>query len=372
MLDAVVQLIRNGLCCIKDFDLLNDTWLYDANVTNHYYDFPEPMNKTTPLEAMISVNQFYVVWSGVPGSWTMFWTSLGKLNRIYRLMEATETATTDTDRLINASLIKEARMALRSMFVAFNVFFISFAFVWLTANSWHLTETDILGGVPALIHALTVMNVCLVPLLYYMYKDAKEQFVRSARMKLLASKLETGTATEAEMGLTTLEGLSGWLPFWDSGVGFFERVNKEKEMKQLSGEKARLQQILDNILGVSASKKDQSAVDVQKEKAEELRGIQRATEFEGYREFLYFAINSIAGYGYSACVVVYYWPDELQQPDWMRLLLLHFSNKDADWHGNFAGDMMWTIEPIIVLLSPILITAVRNSGKKKRTKTKEL
>jgi len=370
MLDALVQLIRNGLCCIKDWDLLNDTWLYDENVTAQYYDFPDPMHKTTPLEAIISVNQFYVVWSGVPGSWILFWTSLGKLNRIYRLMEATETATTDTDRLINASLIKEARMALRSMFVGFNVFFLSFSFVWLTANSWHLTETDIIGGLPALIHALTVMNVCLVPLLYYMYKDAKEQFVRSARMKLLASKLETGTATEAEMGLTTLEALSGWLPFWDSGVGFFERVNKEKEIKQLSGEKTRLQQILDEILGVSASKKDQSAADVQKEKAEELRGIQRATELEGYREFLYFVINFIAGYGYTACVVVYYWPDELQQPDWMRLLLLHFSNPDADWHGNFAGDIMWTIEPIIVLLSPIFITAVRNSGKKTRTKTK--
>jgi len=370
MLDAIVQLTRNALCVVKDLDLFRETWLYDANVTAEYYDFPEPMNKTTPLEAMISVVQFYVFWSGVPAAWNLFWASYGKLNRIYRLMEVAETAANDTDRLINASLIKEARMALRSMFVGFNVFFISFSFFWLSANSWHITETELIGGLPALIHALTVMNIGLVPLLYYMYKDAREQFARSAHMRMLTSKLETGSATTAEMGLTTLEALSGWLPFWDSGVGFWERVNKEKEVKQLSTERARLQQILDDILGVSASKKDQSVAQVQKEKAMELRGIQRATVLEGYRELVYLVINTIAWYGYTVCVVVYYWPDELQQPDWMRLLLLNYMNDDADWTGNFAGDLMWTIEPVIVLLSPILITAIRNSGKKKIPKTK--
>ena len=368
MLDAVVQLVRNALCCVKDLQLFNDTWLYDANVTAQYYDFPEPMDKTTPLEAMISLAQFYVVWSGVPGSWTLFWTSYGKLNRIYRLLSATDTASSDADRLINASLIKEGRMALRSMFVGFNVFFISLAFVWMTANSWHLTETNIIGGLPGLIHALTVMNVGLVPLVYYMYKDAKEQFVRCARMKLLAARLESCTATEADVGLTTLEALAGWSPFWESGVGLFERVEKENEIKKLAGEKAGLQRILDDILGDNAVKKDQTKEYVQREKAAQLRSIQRATAIEGYREFFYFVANSIALYGYSVCVVVYYWPDELKQPDWLRLLLLNLNNRDADWHGNFAGDLMWTIEPFVVLSSPIFIRKIRSSGK---TKTKK-
>ena len=366
MLDAIVQLVRNALCCVKDLNLLNDTWLYDTDVTAQYYDFPEPMNKTTPLEAIISVAQFYVVWSGVPGSWTLFWTSYGKLKRIYRLIAATETATCDADRLINASLIREAKMALRSMFVGFNVLFISLAFVWMTANSWHLTETNIFGGIVGLIHALTVMNVGLVPLVYYMYKDAKEQFSRCARMKLLAIRLESGKATESDMGLTTVHALSGWQPFWDSGVGLFERVDEENETKLLAGEKVRLQQVLDDILGENAGKKDRSAEDVQKQKAAELRSIQRSTQLEGYREYFYFMANSIALYGYSACVVVYYWPDELQQPDWLRLGLLNLSNRDADWHGNFSGDLMWTIEPLVVLLSPMFI---RSIGKKE-TKTK--
>jgi hypothetical protein len=57
MLDSIVQLIRNFLCCIKDWHLFSDTWLYDPKVTQQYYDFPEPLNKTTPLEAMISIVQ---------------------------------------------------------------------------------------------------------------------------------------------------------------------------------------------------------------------------------------------------------------------------------------------------------------------------
>jgi len=367
MLDATVQLFRNGLCCLQDLGLLQDSWLSDANVTAQYYDLPEPLHKTTPLEAIVSIAQIYVVWSGVPGSWRLFWSSYGKLQRIHRLMEEVtgSIVSSDVDRLVNASLMKEGRMAIRSMFVAFNVFFISLSFVWIAGNSWHVTEAGWIGGMPALIHALTVMNICLVPLLYYMYKDANEQFVRASRMRLLTAELETGKATSAEMGLTTLEALSGWLPFWDSGVGMFEKIDPKKEVQQLVTEKARLQQILDDILGVSASKKDQSQAAKQQEQAAALRGIQRATQLEGYREYIYFVLNAIAFYGYSVCVIVYYWPDELQQPDWLRLMLLNYSNPDADWHGNFAGDLMWTIEPVIVLLSPFYIAAVRNSGKKK-------
>jgi hypothetical protein len=38
------------------------------------------------------------------------------------------------ERLVNMSLMKEAILALRSMFVGFNVFFISCSFVWLAAK----------------------------------------------------------------------------------------------------------------------------------------------------------------------------------------------------------------------------------------------
>jgi hypothetical protein len=283
------------------------------------------------------------------------------------------TAQSDADRLINASLVKEAFNALRSMFVAFNLCFISASFLWLAANSWHITATDWMGGLPALIHALTVMNLCLVPLLYYMYKDAGEQFAKASRLQLLARKLQIGAVTEADLGLTTLEVLSGWFPFWDSGVGIFESVDTDKEEKQMASEKTKLQTILDDITGVTGSKKkadtDQDETTIrtrlQREKADELQPIIAVTRLEGYREYLYFVVNTIACYGYSLCILVYYWPEELKQPDWLRIVMFHLLPDDADWHGNFAGDLMWTIEPFIILSSPLYLNAVRRRKPQK-------
>lgn len=384
-MSAFVQFVRNCLCCIKDLGLLRDTWLWNSAVTNQYYDFPEPLNQTTPLEAMISVVQAYVVLTGVPAAWALFWKSYGKLQRIYRLMDAVRggggaAARNDADRLINASLVKEALSALRTMFVAFSLLFISLSFVWLTANSWHITEAGWIGGLPALIHALTVMNICLMPLLYFMYKDAGEHFTKAGRMNLLAKNLEQGIVTEADVGLTTLDALSGWSPFWND-VDFallLRPVDREKERKLVAVETMKVQAILDGITGAIAYKKKtdtephETAVRavMQREKADELQPIIAVTRIEGYREYLYFLLNTIAWYGYSLCVLVYYWHDELKQPDWLRIAMLHLSNDDADWHGNFAGDLMWTIEPLIIMSSPLLLSAVKRRGRRTVEKSK--
>jgi hypothetical protein len=408
-MDSVVQFLRNFCCCIKDLNLLSDTWLYDPSVKDRYYAFSSlstataklivgddggdfadgnentssitstsPLAKTTPLEALISLFQCYVVLVGGPNAVQLFLSSQGKLQRLYRLLDRSGPISCDSDRLVRASMFKEAVLALRSMFVAFNCFFISLSFIWLTANSWHIIETDWIGGLPALIHALTVMNICLTPLLYYMYRDAEEHFAKAGRMQLLSVRLEEGKVSEEDMGLTTLEALTGWSPFWKAGVSFFETVDVEREMKLLAVEQERVQTMLHAITGetavaamdgdatskaAAAGALQQRRREVQRERAAALQPLIRASKLEGYREWFYFIVNAIAWYGYGACIVVYYWPDETAQPTWLRAMLLHYTNADADWHGNFAGDLMWTIEPLIALGSPYLIGAVRNPGK---------
>ena len=37
------------------------------------------------------------------------------------------------------------------------------------------------------------------------------------------------------------------------------------------------------------------------------------------------------------------------QPAAIRQLKLGYSNDEADWGGNFAGDFMWTVEPIFII-----------------------
>jgi len=39
----------------------------------------------------------------------------------------------------------------------------------------------------------------------------------------------------------------------------------------------------------------------------------------------------------------------------VRSLKLGYGNSDADWGGNFAGDLMWTVEPVVILASPYFI-----------------
>ena len=76
--------------------------------------------------------------------------------------------------------------------------------------------------------------------------------------------------------------------------------------------------------------------------------------FEGYREYLYFILNFIAFYGYLMGIIVYYVEEE-NEPSGIRSLKFGASHEIADWTGNFAGDFMWTLEPMIILSSPFFL-----------------
>lgn len=371
-MDAVVQLLRNGFCCIKDLDLFQSTFLWDANVTAQYYDFPEPLNKTTPLEAIISVLQLYVVLTGSIAGWNMFFKSFGKIRRIERLMDTRQAVRTPADSIVNASLIKEGMLALRSIFVGQNIFFISVSFFWLFANSWHVTETNWVGGLAGLIHALTVMEICLLPLLYYMWKDGKEHLEKSNKMKELAATLEKGELSAKDLPLGSFQLVApDWKPFWVDGVNPLDSIDSSKEAKQMEEEISNVSRILQTF-APDAKKTDNDANEKEakaranklNETASDLLSKVLVTRCEGYREIVYLVINTIAFYGYAMSIVCYYFPDEGKQPALVQRLLFGMNNIDADWHGNFAGDLMWTIEPIIILTSPFLLQSLQREKKK--------
>jgi hypothetical protein len=363
MLDAIVQLYRNGLCCIKDLGLFPSSFLMDSNYTATFYNFPEPLNKTHPLDALISLGQLYAFFSTTKAGWKMMTYSYGKISRINRLFDVRGPVKSQADRLVQESLVKEMMFAIRSLFIGFNVFSIGLGFFWLVGNSWHVTETDWIGGVQAVINALTVMEVCLVPLLYYMWKDAGEQFAKATRMELLAGKMKKGALKQEDMGLSSFETLSGWVPFWDAGVGLFEGFDSTKEEKQMEQEVAKVEKTLKDLVG---KKGDDKKSDGESEsKASDLLASVTHTRLEGYREYVYFVMNCVAFYGYLVGIIVYYWEDELKQPAWIQQgLLLGMSNTHADWHGNFAGDLMWTVEPLIIMGSPSLFNRTKPKSSK--------
>jgi hypothetical protein len=79
----------------------------------------------------------------------------------------------------------------------------------------------------------------------------------------------------------------------------------------------------------------------------------------------FFALNFVAGYGYLMPLLAYFCPAESFAPDAVlgpavvRTLMFHYPTATAEWWGNMAGDVAWTLEPILALCSPMLIGTVQ-------------
>jgi hypothetical protein len=374
IMDAVVQFIRNALCCIKDLNLFRASLpaIYDPMYTALFFDFPEPLNKTTPLELVISTTQLYACVSTTKSGFQLVTTSIGKLKRITRLVESRQLSSKKLeDKIINESLLKEAKFAIRSIFVGTLVTPIGICFWWLFINSFHITEVDWFGGLPALIHALEVMEICLLPLLYFMIMDGLEMLRKAAKAKDLLKTVEDGTLAGDQFTTQTYEAMTGWVPFWDSGVGLFEApVDSTTEEKLMADETKKVQAKLASLLPSpgrktrSASSKDDGLrKEALEEVADKLRGDVPVWRMEGFREFAYFVFNFIAFYGYLMAPLTFYFQDD-SQPEYIRSLKFAYNNTDADWYGNFAGDLMWTIEPVVILGSPALASWIRPPKKK--------
>lgn len=378
MMDAIVQLIRNALCCIKDLGLFRETKLQDPGYTALFYDFPEPMDKTTPLELLICASQFYAFVSNTRSGFRLMTESgIGKLRRIHRLLEIQSRKSLHSlpNKLARESLVHEQSVARRSVFIGFGVMCIGFSFFWLFANSLHVTETNWIGGLQGLINALTVMEVFLLPLLYFMLEDTFAQFQKSKRMEQLVLVLQgtnnggvvPGDMLNPEIYAWIVNG--GWSPFWTHTYGVLEPLPDEiQDLKKLNDEVVKLTTTID-ALTTTGNKKDSSAAlsSALSKTAERLQDEIPTVRMEGYRGLLYFVLNSIAFYGYLLGIVVYYSQAEEVQSYTVRGLKLGMTNAAADWHGNFAGDLMWTIEPMIILGSPALLTWMKPKPQKVKT-----
>ncbi|KAL7570227.1 hypothetical protein ACA910_020652 [Epithemia clementina (nom. ined.)] len=401
-MDSVVQLIRNALCIVKSTGFLYESFpaLYDSTVLPHYYDLPEPLNETTPLEFTISFSQAYVTFSLCPSGTKLIHTSYGKYVRVQRILFDEKTTmrhgkTTDAHRLVQESLLKEAKYALRSMFIGFLLVCIGSSFFILATNSIHITETGLNGGIEAVIHALIVNELALVPLLFYMWEDFKAQMLKSSRMKQVADQITSKTAADGSVGgslksseidLATFEALTDWLPFWDAGISIFDMKvpDGEEEEKLVAKEIALVQSLLEGLTGVAKdTKKDDDAVaklggksSLQTTaflhtKSQALLHKSRMTTLEGYREFVFFVLNAVAVYSYMVSIVIYYYSNMETQPFLIRsILCFGMDNAVADWYANFWGDVMWTIEPVIALSTTAVFASMNAASITSSDKSK--
>eukprot|EP01039_Chlorochromonas_danica_P011442 gene11442-12794_t len=99
--------------------------------------------------------------------------------------------------------------------------------------------------------------------------------------------------------------------------------------------------------------------------------------YQAFMAFIYFALNLIAAYGYMLCCLAFYFPqaslDSAQTSDYIAsMLMFNLPNSDADWYGNFVGDLCWTIEPFLILfVDPWLSKYFSQSSRDKKTAAKK-
>jgi hypothetical protein len=373
------------MCCIKDLNLFPKTVLYDASVVNRMIpSLPSPLNETTPLEVAISISQFYAFYSLSRSGLSLISSSLSQLHYLRQewhhapappptTVKTTTTATTITaDRLVRDGLIQAQQMAWRNLIIGCNVLPIGISFFWLFANSWHVTSTNWIGGLQGLIHALTAMELCLVPLLYYMLVSAQDLLIKSRQYSILAMLVQTGNMTSDHVTLSAYQTMTKWTPYWEnqqqdvitnnnssSTVDAKEDAQK-KFQKEVQHVKTTLETLVNDtaaavVVVVKGEKEDKIFQTGRSLAANHLLQQAKTYSLEGYREYIYFVVNFIAFYGYFLGVLCYYTTDEDDKRYYIRQLKLGMSHVDADWHGNFAGDFMWTIEPLIILGSPRII-----------------
>jgi len=335
-----VQFFRNLLCCVKDWQIGPD-FLHDPSVTAQYYEFPEPLNKTTPLEFFISWLQFYPFIFLTKAGFDMVLSAIKTVRRIEALLEIQTLKRVSSSpieknneiatRLVNAKLIKDGKQAIKNLIIGIQLFFIGFSFLWLFANSWHVTETSWIGGVWALIHALTVMEICLIVLLYYMIVDGQDKLKTSKKMIELADSLKfKDKMTTPPINLETYEFMSKWNPFWNEHLGDEKHLEKETESVQRTLEVYRGE-------GKGGEKEEKIRQSTLTGIADRLREEAYTTKMEGYREFLYFALNSVAFYGYLLGIIVFYFEEHENEPTWLRYMKFNYTHDMADWHGKFPG-----------------------------------
>lgn len=371
-MDAVVQLLRNALCTAKNFNFLGDTFLYDSKVISRHYAAPEPFDQTTPLELLISFTQFYVVVTATLGGFKLVTGMMGKLKLLNRLVnlqaaakkfDADKKKKDDDDgngkvdavarKLVTKSILDESDSAARLVIVGANLLVIGPAFFWLFAHSFHVTGTDLIGGIWGLIHALSAMEVCLIVFLYYMAKDAGNAIRRSYRMKKFADEIATkGKVSDVESVTAEQYGwlVGGWSPFWASG----KSDDAAAEGKMLTKEE---EAVASNLTKFAKKVDADVAVAIQAKAGMSL--------FEGYREYVYMFLNFCAFYGYLVGILAFYYQDEEKQPEYIRAMLFWMPNDSVSWIGNAVGDLAWTMEPVIILTSPVIMNSLAPMEKKK-------
>jgi len=373
------QLVRNFLCVVKALLPASSILLQPL-----FSLAPEPLNEVNVLEYAIAITQFGAVVFNIVACYTDMIQGYREYLRSRKSLVALDKLSIHGGS-VGSGEYTVLKHALQSDLNVGNVrfwigvceFFIGCAFTFLMANSLHLRAPT---HPWPLIHAVSVMEICLVYILYIMWEAVIKQMSKGLKLSELAvrvkqaqgTKLSTRKVLEIASDCGYLDNLMeaymlsepSYTPVYRRSAVLCEGLREDLKL---------IHNIIDDSMNSSSTTMvtndgltivDSNPTFTHKPKKQPIRsGIvvsdlqAKATVcyVEAVIDLLLFILNFIAGYGYFMSVIACYYP-QAADGSLPEGLMLGLSSMDADWYGNFMGDLAWAIEPVIIIFRTEIIS----------------
>lgn len=422
-LSTYVQFIRNGACIVRDFS--PKTVFYKSttvpfpftNVILTYFPFITiPNVDPSYIEYLIGISQFYVVLV-VPYNGVMKLISSSQKLKGLQQYELELGRLLLTDSSAEVYLLHNYVKSLIKVNSFDNILSglfeigIGLSFIFLTFGSFHIHLP--LHPKP-IIDALIFMEVLLLYFLYVMWNSFYNHKTLSVNAKKLIKKIETAISDKRDQATDNkdkdnsklvsdrleVSEMLGWA--YDSGF----RTNISEILNML-GLQSNLKWVEDGSSDVNITNeigklsnqiKNMTTAPVKNipSKASKILGMNE-NKFNGdqdfpvlqavqnyqetcardvYFDFTFLFLNIIAFYAYMISILPFYFGQN--RSNVVNIVMMGLSNETAEFYGAFAGDLAWTIEPLVVIFTPLIsryiasskqsnekVYAKKNGGKKK-------
>lgn len=377
-LSTWVQLFRNLFCVFKS--LLPQSNFFQQL---HFRDSSfYPLTITTSIELLIAPTQFAAVIFNCSSGYTDITNGgrdrrranlwLKNINKVF-LSESFKSHSSEF-LIIQQGLKSDRAASWRRIIIGYLELIFGFAFLFLVLNSLHIVgPTHPKPVIDALISMELGLAYILIVAMWPSFTEKVCDISRLSRLSDFAAGLTSKSPgafllgamdsgfTEEELFMAFLSLDTTYSPKWRTG-GPDQLCDKDliaeiqKEFRIVASVFANLA-LTDNAGKATKINKSSLSEKLKKQKFE--------AQLQAPMELLYFTLNFIAGYGYMLGILAYYIREDtpisslglqhyllniLDSNNWCKVLMFGLSHSDADWWGNLAGDMAWTVEPLVVLL----------------------
>lgn len=308
--------------------------------------------KTSWIELFTAPFQFIAVLLNFRGGFASILSGISnyrKFSKFLRLLDR-HTLTNEasaSSTILRQKILSEVTLARHAIYVGCMCLVIAAGFVFLTMNSLHIIPPEYVFA------GLVGQEICLVYFLIEMLNSCFKSISAQDEyqfLSLLLENLNDGDMTQAQL-LSLLYDFGYHnnrmhlaLTLIDPSFNSFTS-NLDSFEHDISAELDKVDSFLKKITGTSDGAKNNRKELIQ---ALRVRGRQLTDEFT--LNLVYLLLNLAAGYGYMMGICTFYFPHTAATvPLWLRVVYLGLSPAQADWWGNFIGDLSWTIEPAILL-----------------------